>query len=84
MSKDVKPTQRIGQSAGGRRRKLVFWAIAVVLAGVEDNKVLLLAAVTPDLVKRGLHAGKLAGELAKIVGGGGGGRSSGGSRGGRR
>ena len=33
MSKDVKPKQRIGQSAGGRKRKLVFWAIAVVLAG---------------------------------------------------
>jgi alanyl-tRNA synthetase len=30
--------------------------------------------MTPDLVKRGLHAGKIAGEIAKIVGGGGGGR----------
>jgi alanyl-tRNA synthetase len=55
---------------------------AVVLAGVEDSpalsgregKVTLLAAMTPDLVKRGLHAGKIAGEVAKIVGGGGGGR----------
>jgi alanyl-tRNA synthetase len=49
-------------------------SVAVVLGGAEDNKVSLLAAMTPDLVKRGLHAGKIAGEIAKIVGGGGGGR----------
>ena len=47
---------------------------AVVLASVLENKVTLVSTMTPDLVKRGLHAGKLAGELAKIVGGGGGGR----------
>ena len=33
MSKDVKPKQRIGQSAGARQRRLLFWAIGVVLAG---------------------------------------------------
>jgi alanyl-tRNA synthetase len=48
---------------------------AVVLVGcADDGKVQLYAAVTDDLVKRGLHAGKLIGEVAKIVGGGGGGK----------
>jgi HlyD family secretion protein len=33
MSKDVKPKQRIGQSAGAGKRKLLFWTLGVVLAG---------------------------------------------------
>ena len=33
-----------------------------------------MAAVTDDLTGRGLHAGKLAGAVAKVVGGGGGGK----------
>lgn len=33
MSKDVKPKQRIGQSPGARKRRLLFWAVGVVLAG---------------------------------------------------
>jgi alanyl-tRNA synthetase len=37
--------------------------------------VTLIASLSSDLVKRGLHAGKIAGEIAKIVGGGGGGRA---------
>ncbi|HEV3259441.1 MAG TPA: alanine--tRNA ligase [Gemmataceae bacterium] len=48
---------------------------AVVLVGwSEDSKVQLIAAVTDDLVKKGLHAGKLVGQVAKVVGGGGGGK----------
>jgi alanyl-tRNA synthetase len=48
---------------------------AVVMVGwADDGKVGLLAAATDDLVKRGIHAGKLVGEVAKLVGGGGGGR----------
>ena len=31
-----------------------------------------VAAVTPDLVKRGLHAGQLVKAVAQVVGGGGG------------
>jgi alanyl-tRNA synthetase len=34
----------------------------------------LLAAVTEDLVKKGLHAGKLVSQVATIVGGKGGGK----------
>ncbi|MGQ9568489.1 MAG: DHHA1 domain-containing protein, partial [Anaerolineae bacterium] len=41
---------------------------------VIDGRPALVAAVTPDLVKRGLHAGELVREVAGAVGGGGGGR----------
>ncbi len=48
---------------------------AVVVVGWnDDGKVGLLAAVTDDLVKKGLHAGKLVGQVAAVVGGKGGGR----------
>jgi alanyl-tRNA synthetase len=46
----------------------------VVVGWADDGKVGLIAAVTDDLVKKGLHAGKLVGEVAKVVGGGGGGK----------
>ncbi|MEN6371513.1 MAG: alanine--tRNA ligase [Armatimonadota bacterium] len=46
----------------------------VVLGGVGDGKVLFISKVTPDLVKRGFHAGNLIREVAKVAGGGGGGR----------
>jgi alanyl-tRNA synthetase len=49
---------------------------AVVVLGwpTDEGKVQLLAAVTGDLIKKGLHAGKLIGQVAKVVGGGGGGK----------
>ena len=47
---------------------------AVVCIGwVEDGKVMLLTGVTDDLTKK-VEAGKLIGEMAKVVGGKGGGR----------
>jgi len=49
-------------------------SIVLVLGSRAGGKVVLVAAVTPDLAERGLHAGRLAGEVAKAVGGGGGGR----------
>ena len=56
---------RIKQTAGS----------AVVIVGwADDGKVGLLAAVTDDLVQRGVHGGKLIGQIAKVVGGGGGGK----------
>lgn len=44
-----------------------------VLASTNGEKVLLLTAVTKDLTDR-LHAGKIVGQIARVVGGGGGGR----------
>jgi len=45
----------------------------IVLGGVSNGKVLLIASVTKDLTKK-VHAGNLVKEVAKLVGGGGGGR----------
>ena len=46
----------------------------VVLGSTVGDKVNLVAVVTKDLQKNGLHAGKLIKEVAAKVGGGGGGR----------
>ncbi|HNS02856.1 MAG TPA: alanine--tRNA ligase [Anaerolineae bacterium] len=46
----------------------------VVLGAGIDGKPQLVAAVTDDLVARGVHAGKLVQTIAKRLGGGGGGR----------
>lgn len=48
--------------------------VAVLATLSKDNRPLLLAAVTEDLVKRGLHAGELVKFVAEPLGGGGGGR----------
>ncbi|MEZ5943004.1 MAG: alanine--tRNA ligase [Planctomycetaceae bacterium] len=49
-------------------------SIAVLLGTTIEGKVALLAAVSKDLVKRGIKAGDCVREAAKAVGGGGGGR----------
>jgi alanyl-tRNA synthetase len=46
----------------------------VVLGAVINERPQMAVAVTPDLVKQGYHAGKLAKKLAEMIGGGGGGR----------
>jgi alanyl-tRNA synthetase len=48
----------------------------VVLATVLDDRPALVAAVTSDLVERGVDAGRLVDSVARIVGGHGGGRPS--------
>ncbi len=45
-----------------------------VLASAVDNRPIIVAAVTQDLVARGLHAGELVKAVAQQVGGGGGGK----------
>ena len=45
-----------------------------VLATVKNDKPVLIAVVTKDLIPRGLKAGDIVREVAKMVGGGGGGR----------
>jgi alanyl-tRNA synthetase len=46
----------------------------IVLGTLIASKPNFVAAITPDLVERGLHAGQLAKQVAKVVGGSGGGR----------
>jgi alanyl-tRNA synthetase len=55
-------------------RRKVPSRLAVLLASSSDGKVHLAAALTPDLVAAGLHAGQWLKEVAPVVGGGGGGR----------
>src|SRR5205085_7207957 len=66
------PEEQMRQQVDRLRQKA--GSAVVVIGWSEDSKVGLLAAVTDDLVKKGLHAGKLVGQVAKVVGGGGGGK----------
>ncbi|MCB9422924.1 MAG: alanine--tRNA ligase [Ardenticatenaceae bacterium] len=54
-----------------------------VLATVLNDKPLIVATVTDDLIKRGLKAGDLVRDVAQMVGGGGGGRPNMAQAGGR-
>ncbi|WP_304518341.1 alanine--tRNA ligase [Cohnella sp. REN36] len=54
--------------------KAKLGSAVLVLGAIADDKVNLVVSVSPDLVKMGLHAGKLIKELAAICGGGGGGK----------
>src|SRR5690606_39188638 len=49
-------------------------SVAVIVGAVVDDKVALTAAVSKDLLKRGISASDCVKTAAKIVGGGGGGR----------
>ncbi|WP_461564606.1 alanine--tRNA ligase [Synechococcus sp.] len=63
------------QTAAQQLQEQLGASAAVLLAGVaEPAKVALVAAFGPELIKRGLQAGKFVGAIAKICGGGGGGR----------
>ncbi len=46
----------------------------VALGSRYEDRVIIIVAITEDLVRRGLHAGTLAKEIAKEVGGSGGGK----------
>ncbi|OQZ01332.1 MAG: alanine--tRNA ligase [Candidatus Brocadia sp. UTAMX2] len=48
--------------------------MAIILGAAQNGRVTIIAALSPNLVKCGLHAGNLSKEIAKVVGGGGGGR----------
>lgn len=60
------------QLTDGLRQRL--GSALVVLGSSGDGRVHFVAAATPDLVDRGVHAGKILGEVARAAGGGGGGR----------
>jgi len=55
----------------------------VALGAVIDERPLLVVGLTNDLLSRGLHAGKLVGDAARLMGGGGGGRPNMAQAGGR-
>ena len=69
---DVADAKALREVADQLRDKLR--SAVIVLAGVEGDKIALVAMVTPDLVAR-FNAGKIVGEVAKAVGGKGGGRA---------
>jgi len=48
----------------------------IVLGTVYNGKPGFLAMVTPDLVARGIHAGDIINQVAKVAGGGGGGKAA--------
>jgi len=62
------------KSFGDEMRNKIESGVGVLVAQV-DNKVGIVAVVSDDLINtKKLSAGKIVGELAKLVGGGGGGR----------
>ncbi|SFF42388.1 alanyl-tRNA synthetase [Paenibacillus algorifonticola] len=54
--------------------KLKLPSAVIILGAVQEDKVSLVASVSADLVKKGLHAGKIIKEAAAVCGGSGGGR----------
>ncbi len=56
-----------------RVRERLMPALVVLGANV-DGRPAFLAAATPELVERGVHAGNIIREVARVAGGGGGGR----------
>jgi alanyl-tRNA synthetase len=59
-------------------------SVVVVLAAIVNDNPLLVAMVTTDLVTRGLHAGNIARDTARVMGGGGGGQAEMAQAGGRQ
>ena len=58
--------------------------VVIALGAVIDGSPIIVTMVTPDLVGRGLHAGNIARDAAKLMGGGGGGRPETAQAGGRQ
>ena len=58
--------------------------VVIALGAVIDGSPIIVTMITPDLVSRGLHAGNIARDAAKLMGGGGGGRPETAQAGGRQ
>jgi alanyl-tRNA synthetase len=54
--------------------KAKLGSAVIVLGAASEDKVNFVVSVSPDLVQKGFHAGKLIKEVAAVCGGGGGGR----------
>jgi alanyl-tRNA synthetase len=50
-------------------------SVVIVLGTIHNHKPLFLAAVTPDLVAKGYHAGEIVNKVAEVAGGRGGGKA---------
>ncbi|MDF7807450.1 alanine--tRNA ligase [Pontiellaceae bacterium B12219] len=66
------PMDALRQVLDGLRQKIS--SAVIVLGSSNEGKACLAASVSEDLVAKGIHAGKLIGQVAKIAGGGGGGK----------
>jgi len=58
----------------GDKLKNALGSGVIVLASVDNEKIYFLSMVTKDLVEKGIHAGNIVKEVARVTGGGGGGR----------
>lgn len=67
------PIEQVRQAVDSLKKKAKSAAIVLGIAEAPD-KVVLLVAVTDDVVGRGVKAGDIVRDIAPIVGGGGGGR----------
>ncbi len=78
---DMDTLKQLGYDALEKTKK----ESAIVLASedTEQGKVYLMAAVTDDLIQKGLKAGNMVSQLGRIVGGGGGGQPNLATAGGR-
>ncbi len=68
------PDDKVLREMGDMVRSKLKQPAVVVLAGVLGERVALQVSVDPALTKRGLHAGKIAGQVGERLGGKGGGR----------
>ncbi len=66
---DADGLRKLGDSLKEKEPKLL-----AVLAGVKDDKAVLVAMASAEAVKAGVHAGNIIREVAKAAGGGGGGK----------
>jgi len=68
-NKDANSLREIADKIKDRNESCV-----VLLASDLGDKVLFVSAVTKDLIQKGINAGNMVKEAAKVAGGGGGGR----------
>ncbi|MFW6125850.1 MAG: alanine--tRNA ligase [Chloroflexota bacterium] len=77
-SADMDALRQTGDMVRGRLQSAL-----VVLGAEYGGRANFVAMVTPDLVKRGLHAGRIVKQVAEVAGGGGGGKAEVGQGGGK-
>ncbi len=66
---DSDTLRKMGDSLKDKEQNLVL-----VLAGVNENKAVLVCMATKEAVSHGIHAGNIVREVAKVADGGGGGK----------